>query len=668
MKAKWICWAVTFWVCISSGSVFASDLIHTTATVSQARADLAATTVGNKALFGGGYTYMGSTSAYYDCVDIYDADTGQWTMAQLSHPRGSLAATSVGTKAMFAGGWRPFCDTVDIYDAATNTWSVDHLSLGREELAAASAGGKALFAGGYYHDGQRQYTDLVDIYNGEAGTWSTARLSQGRCYLVGVSCGSKAFFAGGIREVAPDEYEYSDVVDIYDAESGSWSTASLSYGRSNMAAVAAGDKVFFAGGANSKVPFDFVDIYDTRTDTWTTAHLSRERCDLAAGVVGDYVIFAGGYEGSNVFSDAVDIYDMANDAWFTDTLAEPRSRLVGVSLDDRALFATGQSNWGQYSPMVDIYIIPEPTVLCLLTCCGVALALRRRRQILSGGSAVCISTCRGGRNLLLCLLCIGATVGLASNECPAADKPYFVGISWQARLYHIDPHTGKGSFVADTGLSEVDSMARDPSGVIYTSSGGTYATSGALHTINPATGQVLTTVSLPIKDIRGLAFDLSGRLYALNLDTYHAGGRNELFIVDTTSGDATSLGKLNVNGVQGLTFGPDGTLYGWEVNALGNGVLGYGLVTIDLHTLICADVDPAWNGHTEILTLDFDGDGILYGCRDFLYTVDPSTGDRTMVGAGGFEDIRGMAYIPEPATLSLLALGGLVLIRRRSRK
>ena len=38
-------------------------------------------------------------------VDLYDSGTGRWSTAQLSQARYNLAATSVGTVAMFAGGY-----------------------------------------------------------------------------------------------------------------------------------------------------------------------------------------------------------------------------------------------------------------------------------------------------------------------------------------------------------------------------------------------------------------------------------------------------------------------------------------------------------------------------------------------------------------------------------
>ncbi len=42
---------------------------------------------------------------YSNVVDLYNSATGTWSMAQLSVARGSLAAASVGDVALFAGGF-----------------------------------------------------------------------------------------------------------------------------------------------------------------------------------------------------------------------------------------------------------------------------------------------------------------------------------------------------------------------------------------------------------------------------------------------------------------------------------------------------------------------------------------------------------------------------------
>jgi hypothetical protein len=38
---------------------------------------------------------------------------------------------------------------------------------------------------------------VVDLYNSETGRWSTAQLSQARCFLSATSVGTMAIFVGG---------------------------------------------------------------------------------------------------------------------------------------------------------------------------------------------------------------------------------------------------------------------------------------------------------------------------------------------------------------------------------------------------------------------------------------------------------------------------------------
>jgi hypothetical protein len=192
----------------------------------------------------------------------------------------------------------------------------------------------------------------VDIYNAETNTWSTATLSQARSLLVAASVGNKALFAGGT---------YSDVVDIYNADTNTWSTAKLSQGRSYLSATAVGSKAFFAGGSiSSGGKSSVVDIYDAGTNTWSTATLSQARNNLSATTVGNKALFAGG-EDSHL-SNLVDIYDADTDTWYTKTFSQARAYLCATAVGSKALFAGGLADNGVYSNVVDIYTISELTL------------------------------------------------------------------------------------------------------------------------------------------------------------------------------------------------------------------------------------------------------------------------------------------------------------------
>lgn len=69
--------------------------------LSVGRRELVATSVGNYALFGGGYSSNGPSNK----VDAYNASLTRSTPTVLDLHRYSLAATSVGGYALFGGGY-----------------------------------------------------------------------------------------------------------------------------------------------------------------------------------------------------------------------------------------------------------------------------------------------------------------------------------------------------------------------------------------------------------------------------------------------------------------------------------------------------------------------------------------------------------------------------------
>ena len=83
------------------------------------------------------------------------------TTTALSAGRGNLAATSVGNYALFGGG-RGSVDesTVDAYDTSLVRTVPGILTVARYDLAATSVGNYALFGGGYSNN----YFNIVDAY------------------------------------------------------------------------------------------------------------------------------------------------------------------------------------------------------------------------------------------------------------------------------------------------------------------------------------------------------------------------------------------------------------------------------------------------------------------------------------------------------------------------
>ncbi len=165
-----------------------------TAQLSAARYCLAAASVGNVAVFGGGFMVGGYTAA----VDLYDISTGAWSTALLSVWRYNLAATSVGSLAIFAGGrtsgeWFSYmlkegcCSRVDGFVC------VEHLRARRYSGTGCRATTFSRMCP------TADPTNVVDLFNSATWAWTTAQLSEARSYLAATSVGSLAIFAGGIE-------------------------------------------------------------------------------------------------------------------------------------------------------------------------------------------------------------------------------------------------------------------------------------------------------------------------------------------------------------------------------------------------------------------------------------------------------------------------------------
>lgn len=255
-------------------------------------------------------------------------------------------------------------------------------------------------------------------------------------------------------------------------------------------------------------------------------------------------------------------------------------------------------------------------------------------------------------NLILGTIAAASLLALT----PRADAT-IIGINFVGTVFSIDETTGSGAAIGPSGFAGTNSMTRNSAGTIYTAEGGTGT--NTLVTINPITGAGTAGASFATSNgVRGLAFSSSDVLFAV-LDTGPSGslGPDSLFTIDVTTGALTLIGATGLTALQGLAFSPGGTLYGWDIDI--------GLVTINTSTGAATDVNPAVGAGADIQALDFATGGTLFGAREALFTINPATGVSTLVGSGGYDDVRGIALIgadlPEPAAVALVALA-LVII------
>ena len=222
--------------------------------LSLARASLAATTIGDYALFGGGYDTSGT---YVSNVDAYDTSLTRTKPTSLSDSRGELAATTVGNYALFGGGSdsSTYSALVNAYDTSLTRTSADSFDTAVSRLAATTVGNYALFGGGY-RGSNFNISGVTEAYDTSLTRTSPTPLSFSRYYLAAASIGEYAIFAGG--------YTGTDVnqrVDIYDSLLTLKPFRYLYVGRDKLAATTVGNYALFGGGDMDGPLFYGVDAF-----------------------------------------------------------------------------------------------------------------------------------------------------------------------------------------------------------------------------------------------------------------------------------------------------------------------------------------------------------------------------------------------------------------------
>ena len=146
-----------------------------------------------------------TSGTFSNIWDIYDIGEDQWdTYETSSNPRWNAATVSAGGKVISAGGsnypdWDNFAD-VDIYDKETGEWTVEYLIAWATIIwGAVASGNMAFFPGGHIHTrpGPMNYTNRLIYMTQKQIPGLIDYLSIPRCFIGGVAAGGKIYFAGG---------------------------------------------------------------------------------------------------------------------------------------------------------------------------------------------------------------------------------------------------------------------------------------------------------------------------------------------------------------------------------------------------------------------------------------------------------------------------------------
>jgi hypothetical protein len=306
---------------------------------------------GSKLFFVGGKIGLGPpTSANVTSrIDIYNTVSNSWSITELSIARYGIGIVASGNKVFFAGGQLgdgSLSTRVDIFDLVSNTWTIAELSVPRASIKAEASGNKVVFAGGEETSGS---SSQVDIFDQATNLWTTATLTYPLTNpYISIVLGNKIFFSTW------------DNLEIYDALNNSWTNMQLSPPRYWPSPVAIGNKIYFGGGETlPQVVSNVVDIYNGTTNSWSATTLSHAKYALSiSSIAADNKIFwAGGVDSANELSGGcnadVEIYDVISSTHSFHPLLDCYSRSFLVN--NKVVFLNTNV------PMVDIYTIPDQT-------------------------------------------------------------------------------------------------------------------------------------------------------------------------------------------------------------------------------------------------------------------------------------------------------------------
>jgi len=252
----------------------------------------------------------------------YDPATDTWTTkTPMPTPRYYFAVAVYQNKIYTFGGLtelplqnNTYVGVTEVYDPATDTWETKtSMPTNRSALCANVVNGKIYLTSGIVYGPPPSFSsksDVTEVYDPETDSWTTkASIPTPVCSYTSAVVNNKIYVIGGSKQYTT----YANCNQVYDPETDTWTEAEpIPTGVRFAAAGAttgalAPERIYVIGGSTTQFPdgSNLTQIYDPEKDVWITgAPMPTPRGGLLVAVVNDVLYAIGGFNtnGDNVLA------------------------------------------------------------------------------------------------------------------------------------------------------------------------------------------------------------------------------------------------------------------------------------------------------------------------------------------------------------------------------
>lgn len=334
------------------GMGYTELVYHGTTTLSSARSSVAATTVGNYALFAGGSTAW-TNKVYVNTVDAYNNLLTRSAAPSLTNRLNDVGAATIGNYALFAGGVKSGtttnADNVDVYDKSLTKSTASPLSYGKSSVSGLSFGNYALFAGGDCLNNAA--LRKIEVYD-----QSLTKIEIDDLSIYNPQDNPSATTVGKYALIHSYSNSTSNTLNIFD-ESLTCVLRDKNYSIIGDATTVGNYALFAYSYSNESTTGTLYVYNDSLTETILYSQTdSKIRTDVAA-TIGNYALFAGGVlymEDLGESTNMVYVYNQSLTKTMATNLNVARGYIGATTIGNYALFAGGDTNVGISDSKVNV--------------------------------------------------------------------------------------------------------------------------------------------------------------------------------------------------------------------------------------------------------------------------------------------------------------------------